>query len=863
MTSIFPDRPGPISQHDQKDNRFSPEQTKQLKTITNWYLKQHRLMSSLENRRATSHVILACIAEGNEDLYGETSITYATNLFLAFKKGYASRSSLIDRVKSETAALTTEGRFIGALAIPQELVISSLSELRQVAVVPVLTNCRKIVTETERKRPTFNKLVEFAVEEVDKQIPGSRDIKLTPSQQAGIVRQLLFTWVTQGQTSLLTNTADFITGKKTYLDNFTKDHILIEFAKITGIDSIKGVKFLEQIAIQISDYLEKVPDRLTGSPVESDDAFRNLSSIFLITNPFYKTPALALDPHSPKPNIWEDDYSLTIGIGSTSYRIPNPQTLRLVAQRQFAFIPERFNELQTGADSLNRFLRKLSEQDPIVPDLHIQINRRQQTLTEFRQQISRGEIPQELSITSEEARKLAEQQIGLMDDERQIFPLIKRYWQENINLASRLLVRYIYGDPTASDEEFRTIEKLVLSPMLIRKRVTSFMMDRISRRIQSLEGLAASKNFLGAIASIIDQDNSKAKFSESLGITVLDVLRMRDFQFLSHYGLRPLLDKLDLPDAWMLISQAEEIVSRPGSSRQAASGLFTGDSLLFEKNKGEILTDYNHPLTKHLHALLQAQSMLGLDSQFLDSPLVVRYIKRWAAVFSTSAANTLTSWTLTEKIANPITDREIIEDPKTRQSLRASLTQPYGPAQVMLTTLARLAPPETWPDFRTGLEDSAHKRYPEIAFTPEDPLPWSTQNKTGKHNLTVKFKDMIAQTGLSIDDDQFYLLTPPSAIKDLVVSATYIKRFFSIEAEVISWFDSQMVRLEQQMRQTTHHFSMSPEESDSRQRTERDTLQAKLDRIERRKAAILQSFILSLQREGLIYPTTVGDTIFR
>lgn len=860
MTSIFPDRPGPINQRDQKENRFSPEQIRQLKTITNWYLKQHRLVPSFENRKATSPVILACIAEGNEDLYGETSITYATNLFLAFKKGYANRSSLIDRVKSETAALTTEGRFIGALAIPQELVRSSLSELRQVAVVPVLTNCRKIVTETERKRPIFNKLVEFAVEEVDKQIPGSRDIRLTTPQQAGIVRQLLFTWVTQRQTSLLTNTADFINGKKSYLDNFSKEHTIVEFAKKTGIDSPEEIEFLQQIVTQIADYLEKVPDRLACSPVEFDDAFRNLSSTFLITNPFYTTPELTLNPDSSKPNIWDDEYSLTVTINDIAYRIPKPETLRLVAQRQFAFVPKKFDELQAGADSLNRLLRKLSEQNPTVPDLHTQINQRQQTLTEFRQKISRGEIPQELLITSEEARKLAEQQIELMDDERQIFPIINRYWQENINLSSKLLVRYIYGDVPTSDEEFRTIEKLVLSPMLIRNRVTSFMMERISRRIQSLEELTASQNFLGAMASMIYQDNSKAKFSESLGITVLDVLRMRDFQFLSHYGLRPLLDKLDLPNAWMLISQAEEMVSRIGSRRQAASGLLTRDSLLFEKNKGEILTDYNHPLTKHLHALLQAQSIFGSDSQLSDSLLLVRYIKRWAAVFSTSAANALTSWTLTEKIANPITDGEVIEDPKTRQSLRASLTQPYGPAQVILTTLARLAPPETWPDFCTGLEDSAHKRYPKIAFTPEDPLPWSTQNKTGKHNLTVKFREMLAKTGLLIDDDQFYLLTPSSAIEDLFVSATYIKRFFSIETEVISWFDSQVVRLEQQMKQTTHHFSMSPEESDRRQRTERDTLQAKLDRIERRKAAILQSVILSLQREGLIYLTPAGGT---
>src|SRR3990167_1462355 len=338
--SLFPDR-SIISAQSRElaliDQGLTSDQRKQLAAITQGYLNEFGLIG-YENTRAVMPVIKECLADGLKETYRRDRIIQSDNLTLAFRKGYEARKSIFKVVETELKGLIGSSRYEGVLALSQDMVKGAVSELEKRAYIVDPLVSKRLVEVANMRRPIFQHLVKFCRDQIEENIPGSKETKLTEEQQAGLIRHLVFSWITYGESRILLETEDFMVERKSYLAQVPKadEPAWQKLAELTGQDSKYSAHYLKDMSAQVADLLSNVPDKPnpeTSTTLELvttiNSAFKTLEDHFLVVNPFNKFHGLSENPADQGRSIWDVGRSAVFTINGVNCRVPAKATLNL------------------------------------------------------------------------------------------------------------------------------------------------------------------------------------------------------------------------------------------------------------------------------------------------------------------------------------------------------------------------------------------------------------------------------------------------------------------------------------------------------------------------------------------------------
>ncbi|MCR4305808.1 MAG: hypothetical protein NUV73_01860, partial [Candidatus Daviesbacteria bacterium] len=361
--------PVPISQRDLlaiAGESLSEEQIKQIEKDTKAFLKQHKLPLSFETVNSVKPSVAQCIKDGLKQSKGSNEITFNDNLDSAFKIGFKLRIALSEKASEEYQKIKSGGKFRGELALPSHLTEGCLQELNNLPTKPQLLNSQALLEIIDKRRPVYKKLLSFTREEADKLIPGSKEIVITPEQEAGLVRNLIFSWVTQDRTNPLIETEDLIQGKATFVskvDSIDKNKIAQLLTLIDpGLSQTPATfEYLLNLTQQVADYIQKIPQDISSLD-DIGNVFRLLSSTFALAHPFSKLLDLSEDPADQGRSIWDPERSTIVKANHSLYRVPNPETLSHKAYTQDPYNPQRANDYQSAVRSVKMFIEEADAQ---------------------------------------------------------------------------------------------------------------------------------------------------------------------------------------------------------------------------------------------------------------------------------------------------------------------------------------------------------------------------------------------------------------------------------------------------------------------------------------------------------------------
>lgn len=854
---------------------LTDEQKRQLSSVTEGYLKDHRLIG-FENTRAALPVIRQCVVDGLQIRHKRENILPTDNLQAAFRRGYSDRIALIRTMEVELEGLTGEMRLEGALALPQDLVRSASRELRGSVFLPKLKAGQEVAEVSSIRRPIFRQLADYSRNRIGEDIPGSKQVELTSQQEAGLLRHLVFSWVVFGEPRLLLETEDFMTHRQVYLAEITQqvESSWKELTQLVGQDLPEATSYLKDLSVQVADLLTSVPDKPSpgvdalaiASSINS--AFKALERHFLVVNPFNKLTPFSEDPKDEGRSIWDQNRTTTVEINGVTYRIPTVSTLNLAAYLIFSENPKRAHEYRTGGNRLASLTETMMRQhiDRTIPDLESEIESDKRTLESARETIIGGGVPKEEAMAHFIVLRLVQNQNELMMDEMQFVPAVRTYHSRYTDLGLDLLRRYQHGDALIGEDEFRKIVAVHYSTSVLSERALYFIKERLAKRIRSFEDMLVYENFADAMTGEASGEYSKTRFPQGLEVTVLDILSFRNKFWLDQFlKPRPSLSPEQLGIAWagILAQEKRSIETEARAKAFYRVGKINRQRLEAEKDK--ILDDELNPIgrryahIKHLHARLEEGVVPNNETLFQV------YLEKWRKKGYVKISSATHEWVDEGRITPLLKERldpEGYLDTKhmgNPQSLLRKAQQPYGPARIVLAALSRLAPAQLWPAYPVSVYDVAHRINPKDIPPPFTLFQPGTEPvvETRRNRLMVykRFHDWLAENGIDLGDETFKNLIKPGDMSELIKSGHVYHRLHGLEQELQTWYGNQREKLMFQVNDSSLSFYRTPPAKIIHRREFGiASKQRRLDNLKRSSARILDFYFKELSHLGLVRP---------
>lgn len=795
---------------------LTEEQKRQLSSVAESYLKEYHLFG-FENTRAVIPVIRNCVLDGLKAREKRENILPTDDLKAAFKKGYGDRIALIKTVEAELEGLSGQKRLEGPLALSQDLIRSATIELREKVFATKLRAGQEVAEIAKVRRPIFRRLVDYSRDKIEEDIPGSKQVALTPQQETGLVRNLVFGWAAFREPRLLLETEDFMVGAKVCLAEIAQHSGVLweDLAQTVGQNSPEVVSYLKDISAQVADLLVSIPNK----PPSMEDAlaiaslintaFIRLEGYFLIMNPFNKFPSLSEDPGDEGRSIWDENRSTTAVIGGVTFRLPTTSTLNLAAYLISGQNSTRAQEYRVGGKRVASLIEELEFQslDRTIPNLQDKIEKDKQTLEKLKGTITRGDVPVEGAMARANVLELIKNQHELMLDEMQFIPTVRGYHEHLTNFGLDLARRYQGGDPLRSDSDLLDLLTFHYSPGVLRKQVHYFIRERIIKRIRGFEDLVVYGNFADAMMSEALTDYSKMKFSESLDVSVFDVLSFRNIFWLDQFlKPRPDLSQSQLRVAWTGILAQEKRRVEDEAYTKACRRV---EEDMISEEKDRILANKDNPLGKQYAYIKDLQTRLKEGVIPDDESIYQRYLMKWRRGGEQRITSAMTEWGDEDKMTLLLKQKLDDEGRLYAQyvdnlsSFREKTEQPNGPLAVVLGALSMICPNELLPDYPITIEDVAHR----VPYKNDsDPFSYTelgggTRRKLNKKRLVLysRFQDWLTTKGTCIGEDIFKESIKPVAMSDLIESGIAFHKLFGIEGELQTWYGNQRRKLKAQM----------------------------------------------------------------
>lgn len=818
MSSLFPERnlTSGASRELALITGLTELQKKQLSSTTGAFMREHGLIG-YENTKLVMPVIKQCILDGLRLFKERETILPSDDLSIAFKRGYGARSGPIDSVQEELEKLNGEGDFAGELAIPQQIVRVASREIEQRAFLVDLSGIKALDGIAQARRPIFNTLVEFSKDKVEEAIPGSREIELTAKQKAGLVRHLVFSWLTFGELRMILETEDFMLHKEEFLKELlTGDDVhLRELATLVGIDSVEGVKYLSDLATQIGDFVKRLPNapRPSENPLEIalkiGNAFRVLESEFLVVNPFDKYPHLSEDINDRGKSIWDDNRVSIVNIEGVTYRVPNPSTLKLASIMLVNSKNDRAMQLLDGSRVVSGLFAFIERQraDLTIPNLEHAIARDEKVLADMNTDIIAGKVPARGRMSSVELRKLVNKQLMSIHRDRVFLDLVRKYHSGLVELGVTLVKRYLAGEPATGVAVYEGLRIFDKSPQVLHSEVRNFIRTRVKQKLLDGEQAFACTDFVSAMISQTRAD-LKERFQEAFGATVIDLLEARSRFWLNTF-LSPIPNLEDsqreiVADA-IYIQEERRILSEI----RRKSGEFSPTKREVDRETEKILANASHPLTLQLREIRQTRDSGLLSEATIFERLFSEYIKFWHKEGEDRARRAILGWANTQNITYKLDDGlsgwdrmvrakplKVKEEDSPSQGAEAAL-------KIVILTLVRLAPRELWPTDPVNIESLVHGG--EIS------VPTIDKRRDELERGRERFKGWLEDRGVTFENDlKFFELVTLDKIPELLENGHWLNQLFGMEQELNSWYDFQITRLVEQQQSYNGHIYRIP-----------------------------------------------------
>ena len=810
-------------------------QLRQISRITKGYLKEYRLGGSYQELTFVMPVIRSCIQEGLKQAKGAETLEPGDNLAAAYKIGYEQRRGLLNRASQEFG--TESDRSI--LALPVQLVRGAGDELSKAAVIPNLTQTRAFVSEVDRRRPVFLQLLNFAKGEVEKVIPGSTGVTLDRAQEAGLVRNLLFNWVSQGKTLPLLETEDILSHTRAYSEQFAgeeREQILRELCEQAGITYLVARDYMGQLGQQINDLLRPVSPTSDPSLPDLDRAFRQLEPSFLLINPFYKLEELSQDPHGEGATIWDRDHAVIKEINGVRYRIVLPETLRFMSYRRQVEDRNEAIELEQKAKAVADILSDLNaqEQSGIAETARQRIVDEERYVTHIRSLLRQGTAPTDLAIPEAELAAYVEKQRAVMSDER-VFPaFVRDIHQQQLELAFSLLHKYQNGSPP-EDEDIQNLIQVRYGGGDLFRRVTYFLRERLINRLRNIERMYASRSFYTSILASARPSTLLNFFPQSLQTTVIDVLEVRSQNWLLPYtGTPPIeLSPSQNKALWSIVIEDEERAIDREFERRIRVKLehqprlvlgsidWYSQEKMLGRNKEALLSGDADPLRQRMRNVHRWSQQLDKgELPFEDLPKWL--LTSWQEGSEASIRQAITTWLPDTRVSVDLPvaevpkifgqgrgyDRDDLPKQDPEKAFIDKLKEPYGTTTAILEGIATYTPRELWFPQNTDIRQYIHGKY----WT--EPLwgraPTRGEVMEGRRKLANAFRRFLQRRGYNWNDEIFSVMFP-SVSSDLIKrNGYYFSTLFKLEGEISDWLNALDTQLITQLQGGKRILSRQP-----------------------------------------------------
>src|SRR3990167_3885185 len=843
----MPDRrenylPVPISRsglirHPDSRADYTPLQRQHIEQITQQYLKRHKLPVSYQYFTQVLPTIRTLIEQGLAQIKGSLELAPADDIKRAFSVAESIRQNTI----RDARELITEGSYsdsyYGGLALPTKLYRTSRAEIlsQRLPFNADLTKSRGLVEVGLARKPVYQKLLKFARAVVAERIPGADKVELDVNQEVGLVRNLVFSWITTGEPQVLLEVEYFIHGKQDFIKQIAVSESLAleQLAQATKITEPLAINYLKDLACQIGEMLGQLPnDDLSSLSFDLiDQAFRSLKANFAIVDPFYKLNILSEDPLSNGKTIWGDSLSRVIVVDGQKYRIPHPQTLKILAYQYRSTNRPRYEEIREALISAETlFNRKADlstgkESDEKIARQRLRVDQVDSELRELYQLLDEGKVPDSLRYTHFDIERLARQQRVTMSGEADFFHRTRR----SISWLRRCAVGVIkraYNTTWADGTDARQVVMMQKGTRREIEKVHDFIRERVIGRIRSLEYLQIIRD-----PELYRQYESTPRypmseqFPAAIETTIIDILKIQ-----SDVWRQDARDRFGINSDAKSLSRWRQIIKIQHRSvtddlyELVKKHLGTGRlaEILEDTPVEDLLTMIDHPdinrviqghytqIGSKVSHLIKAERML--DEGKLPSGLfaVEPLTKDRQAMYRRSRINSAAHTWL---IGSSRDDYgEVQDDNKTTEQSGSSLafdpTQPAARLRSAVRVLALLPDPNKLPGVNIGLSEIANL---------QDELTYRLRYNTSQELALASTADVVRsriledvpKRSMNEVEGTIEALLDAGFLRQVRINTYSLGRLFSIESEMQSWFALQERLLQAQTR-TAHFIAKHP-----------------------------------------------------
>lgn len=858
------------------DRTLTPDQTIQLFRSTQFYLRQYRLPVSFAEFRRVMPVIKKCVDDGLAA--ADQAIEPGVNLEKAFKTGFEVRRAVLVTAAKETQDSTVAtgiGEFMGSLAIEKAVFLASRQESNPVTKpyisTPDIPASQKVAQIVGLRQPILNKLVAFARSEAEKVIPGASTFKLTPAQEAGLVRNMLFNLIAIGEPSPLLTIEDIVRNADRFQQNLPQaEDQLKQLRTDINLTEPEANKYLEQLLSQVTEHIKRVHIGKSISSLEDiENINRLLMPVFSVVNIFLSIVQISENPDAGEASIWDKTHTLNVSYGGETYEIPNPQVLRLLAYRLRAEGKPRNIELMRGADSIGKLFNEVSENQPMWDarrtDTESKVATLRKQIETATRDVKQGLVPKPLHLSDEKFQEAVDSQIQTIASERNVFSQISITMDDCVRVMDRMLEKY-GGNQPFDETDIPNFNYLRIVPMAVASRVRSLLRTRIIERIQQYERVLALGNDEPVAEVFYERSKFHAYYEAAKTMTIVDVLAFRSkfwrddalgaeglsprqlLELYSDYGLHEIssvnaqIRDYGLIGTWVSvkddptkiydITKHFEHIKEPEMGQRLVARAQRAQRILGALEKGEMPAD--KPRDYELSNILDRN--IGYREEIIRRALSVSAPKLQK---------------------NRSLDLPPSSEDSSWDSPSPARFGPKGHIGVIIRAFAYLAPRDMWPSSTSTLATLVHD--PRSLMRWADRIETLPEDVNELQRFRIQIVDRLASFGYHWTLEQFEEVLPGGA-RLALRNHLFLADLFGLESEITSYLDGLEKRLHSQ--ENSHHnfFDKQPKDYFRKKTAEARRLESTLEGITRRAHKVPEAIISDLRDLRLIKKVSTDPT---
>lgn len=714
-------------------------QLKDLQSILTNYLRQNKIQASWVNRKAIVPVIERCIRDGLQSVVGRSDIEPQDDLTAAFNAGFAKRRDKLDIATRKVKSAYTEGLKESHLALNEDLVRSAQVELQTAVSRVELLNVDRVVEKGGVREAVLTDLINVAREKAEELIPGSKEVKLSVGKETGLVRNMLFSYMTTGEVNPLIEIQDILSSRGAFQAVCKDFTTWVEFCHSFGVNYHDSNEYIADLVRQMQDAINQVPleIRSVGS---LDIAYKALGNLFAIDNPFNILERLSDNPKDER-SIWDESHSRKIEVEGQVYRIPQPQVLALYASMIQTEYPQKSNIIsKIRVPALKKVIEELGkpdEEDEAIKEIDesiANIKARSVQVGEVRQI---AELPDVVLMNEVRIGKYRARQSEYMDREMEFFPLLGNFIDEEREIMVEILQRHINGE-VARLAEIPTLFRIQAAPVFAQAIMKGFH-ALIAGRIKAAEVVFAYANPDEERNVKVGYSDLNKYFDDAKRATIITLLEQRSQKWIEDADTKRKKDRYR------------------------------------DENRETALND-----AIFYRTIMQPISAVYSMINFLEKDRGTR------ATFLINRA-----------------ERSDSEGGLARRDKKIAryTTEPYAATEVILLALARAIPAEFWPphslDFDSFLKDKPLQSGSVSLWSSQgsnNPL-----EKNRITNLREVYMEALSSLGFSFSREQIVKVLPALSVREMSRYALITSNFFGLEKAFRDWSEGLLETLDIQV----------------------------------------------------------------